>query len=58
MEEEADMDGSLSNNGNSDLGIDKSEEMILKHRKIMDCAKETFETGKLWNVFYFMIIPF
>lgn len=43
MEETTDADGPFSNNDISDT--DKSEEMILRHRKIMDCAMETFESG-------------
>lgn len=45
---EAKADNEDSNLNNEDLEVDKIEESdsTIKHRKIMDCAKETFESGK------------
>lgn len=30
-----------------DVNVQEDNETTLRHRKIMDCAKETFETGTL-----------
>lgn len=46
METKADNEDSNLNNEGSDVDKMEDGDSTLKHRKIMDCAKETFESGK------------